>query len=186
LPLSGLNPEKLASYNTRSCSPDEVHSPGIEYSSAIYKRSSRKSGGPALPVSPLQLLSAVVVLVVLIVQFWHTSPPPPLRLKKVQLNSFGDNVRRQEAYFDQLEPGIQCKSKSPFSSELPYSQAPNNMALVEEAKRIAAEFEYPAEELRKGVKEFIREMDEGLEKQGTTMSQIPSYVTAVPNGTEKV
>jgi hexokinase len=60
------------------------------------------------------------------------------------------------------------------------------MALVERAKQIAAEFEYPTEEVRKGVKEFIREMDEGLEKQGTTMSQIPSYVTAVPNGTEKV
>jgi hexokinase len=60
------------------------------------------------------------------------------------------------------------------------------MALAEEAKRIAAEFDYPTGEVRKGVKEFIREMDEGLEKQGTTMSQIPSYVTAVPNGTEKV
>jgi hexokinase len=60
------------------------------------------------------------------------------------------------------------------------------MALAEAAKRIAAEFDYPAEEVRKGVREFIREMDEGLEKQGTTMSQIPSYVTAVPNGTEKV
>ena len=28
--------------------------------------------------------------------------------------------------------------------------------------------------------------DEGLQKSGTTMSQIPTYVTAVPNGTEKV
>lgn len=60
------------------------------------------------------------------------------------------------------------------------------MALAEEAKRIAAEFEYPTDELEKGVKEFMKQMDEGLEKQGTTMSQIPSYVTAVPNGTEKV
>ena len=60
------------------------------------------------------------------------------------------------------------------------------MALAEEAKRIAAQFDYSTEEVRKGVKEFVREMDEGLEKQGATMSQIPSYVTAVPNGTEKV
>lgn len=60
------------------------------------------------------------------------------------------------------------------------------MALAAEAKRIAAEFDYSTEEVRKGVKEFVREMDEGLEKQGATMSQIPSYVTAVPNGTEKV
>ena len=28
--------------------------------------------------------------------------------------------------------------------------------------------------------------DEGLAKNGSTMSQIPTYVTAVPNGTEKV
>jgi hexokinase len=28
--------------------------------------------------------------------------------------------------------------------------------------------------------------EEGLAKNATTMSQIPTYVTAVPNGTEKV
>jgi hexokinase len=27
--------------------------------------------------------------------------------------------------------------------------------------------------------------EEGLQKVGSTMSQIPTYVTAVPNGTEK-
>ena len=60
------------------------------------------------------------------------------------------------------------------------------MALHGEVKRMAAEFEYPPDEVNKGVKEFIKQMEEGLEKQGTTMSQIPTYVTAVPNGTEKV
>lgn len=60
------------------------------------------------------------------------------------------------------------------------------MALAEEAKRIAAEFEYPPEEVQKGVREFIKQMDEGLEHQGATLSQIPSFVTAVPTGTEKV
>lgn len=59
------------------------------------------------------------------------------------------------------------------------------MKLADEAKRVAAEFEFPAEGVRKAVKEFIREMDEGLQKDGTEMSQIPTYVTAVPNGTEK-
>ena len=28
--------------------------------------------------------------------------------------------------------------------------------------------------------------DEGLQKEGTELSQIPTYVTAVPDGTEKV
>ena len=99
---------------------------------------------------------------------------------------FGDSVRRQEAYYEQLEPGTQCRPKSVFDPQLPYSRAPTNMALHDEVKRMAAEFDYPAEEINKGVKEFIREMEEGLEKQGTTMSQIPTYVTATPNGTEKV
>lgn len=60
------------------------------------------------------------------------------------------------------------------------------MALAEEAKRIAAEFEYSKKDLNNGVKEFIRQMAEGLEKNGTMLSQIPTYVTSVPNGTEKV
>lgn len=32
------------------------------------------------------------------------------------------------------------------------------MALLEEAKRVAAQFDYPSEELNKGVKAFIQQM----------------------------
>ena len=59
------------------------------------------------------------------------------------------------------------------------------MALAAAAERVAAEFEYPKEDVNRGVKAFIGQMDEGLGKTGATMSQIPTYVTAVPNGTEK-
>ena len=59
-------------------------------------------------------------------------------------------------------------------------------ALVEEATRIANQFDYPASEVQKGVKEYIRQSDEGLSQEGTTLSQIPTFVTSVPNGTEKV
>ena len=59
------------------------------------------------------------------------------------------------------------------------------MSVLEEAKRVAAEFEYSSEDLNRGVKAFISQMDEGLQKNGTSLSQIPTYVTAVPNGTEK-
>ncbi|OAX82624.1 hypothetical protein ACJ72_03031 [Emergomyces africanus] len=62
---------------------------------------------------------------------------------------------------------------------------PSSSPVIEEAHRIATLFEYPAEEVNRGVKEFIREMDEGLERDGATLRQIPSYVTAVPDGTEK-
>jgi hexokinase len=60
------------------------------------------------------------------------------------------------------------------------------MALAAEAKRVAAEFESTDADVRRWVDEFITELNEGLAKNGTTMSQIPTYVTAVPNGTEKV
>lgn len=56
---------------------------------------------------------------------------------------------------------------------------------MDEAKKVAAEFEYSPKDVNKGVKEFIQQMDEGLQQTGTSMSQIPTYVTAVPNGTEK-
>ncbi|KIW20638.1 hypothetical protein PV08_01214 [Exophiala spinifera] len=59
------------------------------------------------------------------------------------------------------------------------------MALEAEARRMIVEFEYSKEDVNKGVKEFIREMQEGLENDGATLSQIPTYVTSVPNGTEK-
>ncbi|KAF2434861.1 glucokinase [Tothia fuscella] len=59
------------------------------------------------------------------------------------------------------------------------------MSLKEAAERVAGEFEFDGEGVRKAVKEFLKEMDDGLQKDGTYMSQIPTYVTAVPNGTEK-
>ncbi|KAH7398827.1 hypothetical protein DE146DRAFT_505818 [Phaeosphaeria sp. MPI-PUGE-AT-0046c] len=60
-----------------------------------------------------------------------------------------------------------------------------SMALADQAKRVAAEFDFGQDAVNKAVKEFIREMDEGLQQEGTELSQIPTYVTAVPNGTEK-
>ncbi|KAL8987919.1 MAG: hypothetical protein Q9177_002934 [Variospora cf. flavescens] len=59
------------------------------------------------------------------------------------------------------------------------------MGLVEDARNVAREFELSSEDVNQGVKEFIRQMDEGLQETGKSLSQIPTYVTAVPNGTEK-
>jgi hexokinase len=59
-------------------------------------------------------------------------------------------------------------------------------ALLDEAARIAREFEYPADQVQRGVDEYIKQSNEGLAKENTTLSQIPTFVTAVPNGTEKV
>ena len=59
------------------------------------------------------------------------------------------------------------------------------MALVAETKKIVGQFEYTDDDVNKGTKEFLRQMSEGLQKDGTSLSQIPTYVTGVPNGTEK-
>lgn len=58
--------------------------------------------------------------------------------------------------------------------------------LLVEATRIAREFDYPAADVQRGVAEYIRQSNEGLAQENTTLSQIPTFVTAVPNGTEKV
>lgn len=50
-----------------------------------------------------------------------------------------------------------CREEDLFSTLLPISR-PHKMALLEEAKRVAGQFDYPAEELNKGVKAFIQQM----------------------------
>lgn len=143
-------------------------------------------------LSVLYIVSGLFLVSAFLTHFFTSrdlkSQPIPNPRPKIQntLSPFGDSVYRQEAYYEQLEPGTQCRPRSLFSEELPISQALTNMALEREAKRVAAQFEYSSEDVNKGVKEFIREMEEGLEKQGTSLSQIPTYVTNVPNGTEKV
>lgn len=57
---------------------------------------------------------------------------------------------------------------------------------LDAALRIAREFDLPADQLQRGVDAFLSQMAEGLSKHGATLSQIPTYVTSVPNGTEKV
>ncbi|KAF2719438.1 hypothetical protein K431DRAFT_305182 [Polychaeton citri CBS 116435] len=71
-----------------------------------------------------------------------------------------------------------------FLSKLFSSRDPRKMSLASAAARVAAEFEYPAEDVNRAVKAFIAQMDDGLKQKGATISQIPTYVTAVPNGTE--
>ncbi len=50
-----------------------------------------------------------------------------------------------------------CPNPKAFPTEPVFSQA-HRMALLQEAKRVAADFEYSPDDVRKGVKEFIRQM----------------------------
>lgn len=129
------------------------------------------------PISAVHLASFAFLAIVLIVQFLFTDSPSlqlrPLRTYSPTSYSPPANV----------EAGI-CESPHPFPTEPPISR-PYKMALLAETKRITAAFELSDEDVNKNVAEFINQMNEGLEKNGTTMSQIPTYVTGVPNGTEK-
>ncbi|PHH83605.1 hypothetical protein CDD82_6633 [Ophiocordyceps australis] len=59
------------------------------------------------------------------------------------------------------------------------------MALADETTRVVSNFDFSDSDVNRHVREFLRQMAEGLEKDGTSISQIPTYVTGVPNGTEK-
>ncbi|KAF2810028.1 uncharacterized protein BDZ99DRAFT_570657 [Mytilinidion resinicola] len=106
-------------------------------------------------------------------QFWPATPP---RATSPALSSA--HIPSSPPVCARVEQQLQ------FSGTF-YTNTERSMALEEQAQRVAAEFEFPAEGVRAAVKEFIREMGEGLQKDGTELSQIPTYVTAVPNGTEK-
>ncbi|KAL6878084.1 hypothetical protein HDV57DRAFT_510135 [Trichoderma longibrachiatum] len=59
------------------------------------------------------------------------------------------------------------------------------MGLAEHTSKVVAQFDFSDEELNRHVDEFLKQANAGLKQDGTSLSQIPSYVTAVPNGTEK-
>ncbi|PHH86444.1 hypothetical protein CDD83_10245 [Cordyceps sp. RAO-2017] len=84
----------------------------------------------------------------------------------------------------QTEPEPVCPNLAPFASPPPVSR-PLTMALADETTRVVSRFDFSDADVNRHVGEFLRQMDEGLEKDGTSISQIPTYVTGVPNGTEK-
>ncbi|RDW59960.1 hypothetical protein BP6252_13047 [Coleophoma cylindrospora] len=60
-----------------------------------------------------------------------------------------------------------------------------NASFIQGANRVAQQFEFTKEDVRRTTKIFLEQMVEGLEQDGANISQIPSYVTTLPNGTEK-
>ncbi|GKT41204.1 glucokinase [Colletotrichum spaethianum] len=57
--------------------------------------------------------------------------------------------------------------------------------LIAHARKIAHDFDFPAEEVRRATLHFLKQLNEGLQRDGTSMCQIPSFVTNLPNGSEK-
>ena len=95
-------------------------------------------------LSPAQLLSFLVVFVVLVVQLF-TGPAPlaPEQQQPLKATPKAD-------WFTPANTNI-------FHQPQPVSH-PHKMTLLQEAKRVAAEFDYSAEDVSNGVKAFIRQM----------------------------
>lgn len=67
------------------------------------------------------------------------------------------------ALFEPSNSGV-CESPAPFQTEAAPVSRPHKMSLLAEAKRIAAEFEYSDDDVRKAVGEFIFEMSESSDR----------------------
>jgi hexokinase len=73
-----------------------------------------------------------------------------------------------------------CKSPPLFPFEGKQSRI-HKMGLLEEAKKVAAEFEYPPEAVNAGVKEFLREMGEHVkivQRLGNSITHVPNQMRA--------
>lgn len=142
-PYSGITPPtpaKLAFLNPHiSLRLAEVpySPPSFSLSSKSYHRSR---------FSPTQLVSLTVLCIVLVVQLLRPSPVP---IYSTIWDPEQENVR--------LQSEAVCENLNIFAEPLPVSRT-YRMSLLEDARRVAQEFDYPAAEVNKGVKEFIREM----------------------------
>ncbi|KAK1483591.1 hexokinase [Colletotrichum tamarilloi] len=57
--------------------------------------------------------------------------------------------------------------------------------LIAQARKIVHDFDFPPEDVRRATTHFLKQLNEGLQEDGTSMCQIPSFVTKLPNGSEK-
>lgn len=121
-----------------------VASAPLPYPSTGLRLSSRASRWSQFTTT--KLLSLSVFFVVIVIQFLLRSPTPIIPTSW-DSQSRGSNIR--------LPPV--CRNAKVFEDPLPISRA-FKMSLLEEAKRVAAEFDYPAEKVNQGVKEFIKQM----------------------------
>ncbi len=127
----------------RSPTLDTPSPKSLSYPSSDFKISTKLSHRSRF--SATHLISFTVLLVVLAVQFLQPSP---------SIHGWHSRSRGP-----QQSPPAFCENSDIFSQPPPISR-PHKMSLIEEAKKVAAEFEYPGAEVNKGVREFIRQMGE--------------------------
>ncbi|KAF2097188.1 hexokinase [Rhizodiscina lignyota] len=65
-----------------------------------------------------------------------------------------------------------------------YSSEQECGGVISQVKRIAEEFEVSRDNIGEATRYFVKQLNDGLKRDGAPMCQIPSYVTNLPNGTE--
>lgn len=109
-----------------------------------------------------QLLSFAVLVAAAVIQFlWlppgQTYPPTESQIRNINF----------------VPSKAVCAKSNIFSEPRAISRA-SGMSLLDEVRRVAAEFEYPPEEVNKGVKEFIRQMGSFCEFYETRSAEMLS------------
>ena len=117
----------------------------IPYTSSDFQLPSKQSRQRCF--SSAQLLSFLIVVLVLVIQVFRSS------------NDGAWNSIDTSSYhtISSPPPPPICRVPNFFHEPLPVSR-PQSMSLFEEAKGVAAKFEYSPEDLNKGVKAFISQM----------------------------
>ncbi|KFY55384.1 hypothetical protein V496_07017, partial [Pseudogymnoascus sp. VKM F-4515 (FW-2607)] len=154
-------------------SPNSLNSHRKPFFSALYCSRSN-------PIGLVRLISVAGVVLALFIQFFFSGPSSFLQTPKSPTTSLSRPHPTSSAPAQAV-----CESPHPFLLPTTDISQVGSMSLQEAAQRVAKEFDYTDDEVLKGGKHFIAQMQEGLLKDGTSMSQIPTYVTAIPNGTEK-
>ncbi|KAI5298895.1 Glucosaminyl phosphatidylinositol (GlcN-PI) nositol acylation protein, partial [Ascosphaera pollenicola] len=111
----------------------------------------------------------------LVTQFEGLHPPSHPSTGLPALNTYGFWKLKMPVIENQVS-GYNPHGRS-VSMEVP--------PLVVKAQEIARLFEYSTEDVLRGAKEYLKEMDDGLANEESILSQIPTYVTAVPTGDEE-
>lgn len=102
----------------------------------------------------LRLLSVVVALLALV--FYPQAPHFPREFLRFFNDESPDITLRNPVLF--AAPPTCPKPEKQSTSNTFYTDTERSMALADQAKRVAAEFDFGPDNVRKAVKEFIREM----------------------------
>jgi hypothetical protein len=131
----------------------------FEYPSPDQKKSPNTIPSPRSRLPAPQLLSFVFLLLCVAYNFF--ARPADFAVARAPHDApSADAWTPPVRSFDDLFAHGSCESNSSthvFDRALPVSR-PNSMSLLQEAQRVAGEFEYSDDAVRKGVKEFISQM----------------------------